>query len=290
MANPSPFRGPREREQFVTAYDSIMRIWPVPFEERDVETACGQTHLVVSGPPSAPPLVLLHAASATSAMWSPIIPAMSRPYRCYCIDTITEANKSVATQRIYSVADHIDWLQQVFAALRLGSARVIGLSYGGWLAAQLALHAPQRVSHLVLLTPAGTLAPLPLQWWVRMLTPVVLRSPQGAHRFLQWMSSTPDATTDPGVNLIAVSMLSSRLRRVTPPSVFTDDELRRITTPVTVLIGDRDVIYRGGPQAALARAQELIPKVRTQLLPGANHMLTLDCPDALITQISEALA
>jgi pimeloyl-ACP methyl ester carboxylesterase len=93
-------------------------------------------------------------------MWSPIIAAMSNSYRCYCIDTITEANKSVATKRIYSVADHVDWLRQVFAALDLASARVTGLSYGGWLAAQLALHAPERVSHLALLTPAGTLAPL----------------------------------------------------------------------------------------------------------------------------------
>jgi pimeloyl-ACP methyl ester carboxylesterase len=123
-----------------------------------------------------------------------------------------------------------------------------------------------------------------------MMTPIVLRSPRGVRRFLQWMSSTPDAPTDPSVNLIAVSMLSTRLRRVTPPSVFTDDELRRITTPVTVLIGDRDVIYRGRPQGALARAQEFIPNVRTQLLPGANHMLALDCPEALITQISGALA
>ena len=122
-----------------------------------------------------------------------------------------------------------------------------------------------------------------------MMTPVVLRSPQGVRRFLQWMSSTPDAPADPGVNLLAVSMLSSRLRRVTPPSVFTDDELRRITMPVTVVIGDRDVIYRGGPQAALARAQEFIPNVRTQQLPGVNHFLTLDCPERLITEISAAL-
>ena len=290
MANPSPFRGPRERAQFTAIYDSVMRTWPVAFDERDVETAYGQTHLVVSGSPSAPPLVLLHAASATSAMWRPIIAAMSSSYRCYCIDTITEANKSVATKRIYTVADHVDWLRQAFTALDLARARVMGMSYGGWLAAQLALHAPQHLSHLVLLTPAGTLAPLPLQWWVKMLTPVLLRSPQGARRFLQWMSSTPNAPTDPGVNLIAVSMLSSRLRRGTPPSVFTDDELRRITTPVTVLIGERDVIYRSGPQAALARAQKFIPNVRTHMLPGANHILTLDCPDALIAPILGALA
>ncbi len=74
------------------------------------------------------------------------------------------------------------------------------------------------------------------------------------------------------------------------PTVLTDDELRRVSMPVTILIGDRDVIYRGGPKAALARAREFIPDVRTQLLPGANHMLTLDCPEALITQISTALA
>jgi len=61
-------------------------------------------------------------------------------------------------------------------------------------------------------------------------------------------------------------------------------------TPVTVLIGERDVIYRGGPQAALARAQRLIPIVRTDILPGANHIMTLDCPDALITPILAALA
>jgi pimeloyl-ACP methyl ester carboxylesterase len=84
-------------------------------------------------------------------------------------------------------------------------------------------------------------------------------------------------------------MLSSRLRRVTPPSVFTDDELRRITTPVTVVIGDRDVIYRGGPHAALARAQVFIPNVRTQQQPGVNHLLTLDCPERLITEITAAL-
>ena len=96
---------------------------------------------------------------------------------------------------------------------------VIGMSDGGWLATQLALHAPEHPSHLVLLTPAATLAPLPLQWWIRMLTPVVLRSPRGTRHFLQWMSSTPDAHTDPALNLIAVSMPSSRLRRVTPPSV-----------------------------------------------------------------------
>ncbi|MCK8642362.1 alpha/beta fold hydrolase [Mycobacterium colombiense] len=292
MANLSPFRGPRERAQFLTTYDSIMRSWPIPFEEQDAATTFGETHIIASGPPSAPPLVLLHGASATSAMWSPIIAALSGAYRCYCIDTITDANKSVATQPIRGITDYVDWLQQIYSALGIAKARVAGLSYGGWLAALLALHAPERVSHLVLLTPAATLAPLTTQFFVRILTPTFLRSRFLMRRSAQWLSATPNATRDPTVELVVLNFMSCRpfRREMMPPTVFTDDDLRRISMSVTVLIGDRDVIYRGGPEAALARGQEFIPNVRTQLLQGANHMLTLDCPDALITQMSGALA
>lgn len=292
MANLSPFRGPQQQAQFIAKYESLLRSWPVPYEERDVETAFGHTHIAVSGPPSAPPLVLLHGASATLTMWSPLILGLSDTYRCYCIDTITDGNKSVASKAIVDVADYVEWFQQIFSALGITQARVTGLSYGGWLAAVLALHAPERVSHLLLLCPAATLAPLPPQFFARMLAPGLLRSRFLAHRAVQWVSTTPDAMSDPVVALIAENLMACRpmRREMMPPTVLTDDELRRLSAQVTVLIGDREVIYRGGPQAALARAQKLIPNVHTQLMANANHMLTLDCPNLLITEMLAALA
>jgi pimeloyl-ACP methyl ester carboxylesterase len=291
MATLSPFRSARHEARFISAYDATMRSLAVPFDEQDLVTTFGTTHIFVSGPPSAPPLVLLHGAAATSAMWNPIIPALSRDYRCYCIDTITDANKSVATHPVRGVADYVDWLQQVFVGLDITSARVAGLSYGGWLAALLALNAPERVSHLILLTPAATLAPLPMQFFVRMLTPNVLRSPSLMRRSVQWLSAMPIAASDPSVELLLVNTMSCRpfRRDIVLPTVLTDDELCRIGGQVTVLIGDRDVIYRGGPRAALARAAQRIPHVRTHLLPDTNHILTHDCPEALIAQMREAL-
>jgi hypothetical protein len=97
MANLLPFRGPQERAEFIAKYESIICDWPVPREELDVTTEFGETHVVVCGAVSAPPLILLHGANTTSAMWSPIIATLSGSYRCYCIDTITDANMSVAT-------------------------------------------------------------------------------------------------------------------------------------------------------------------------------------------------
>jgi pimeloyl-ACP methyl ester carboxylesterase len=287
----SPFRGPQEQAQFIAKYESCMRSWPIPYDEQDVSTTFGETHIFASGPQSAPPLVLLHGASATSAMWSSIIAELSRSYRCYCIDTITDANKSVATEPIRTVTDYVDWLQQILSALDIAEARVAGLSYGGWLAALLALHAPKRVSHLVLLTPAATFAPLTIQFLVRMLTASITQSSFLIRRSLQWLSATPDATSVPGVELIALSATTCRpgRREMMLPTVLTDDELHRIGAQTSVLIGDRDVIYRGGPSAALKRAQRHIPNVRTQLVPNANHMLTVDCPERLVTEMLAAL-
>jgi pimeloyl-ACP methyl ester carboxylesterase len=128
MANLDPFRSPELRAQFVAKYDAVLGGWPVPYEERDLDTDAGSTHVIVSGPASAPPLVLLHGATTTAVMWRPIIEKLSASYRCYCIDTITEPNKSVATRRARGVTNLVAWLRQVFAALDVDEARVTGLS------------------------------------------------------------------------------------------------------------------------------------------------------------------
>jgi len=291
MPNLEPFRNPKARAQFIDEYNAIIRNWPVACEEQDVETTFGTTHVVVCGPESAPPLVLLDGASATATMWSPITAALGESCRCYCVDTITDVNKSVSTRRVGGVADYVAWLREVFSALGIENARIAGLSYGGWLSALLAVYAPELVNRLVLLCPAATLAPLTTQFYVRVLSANLLRSRALTRQALQWMSSTPNAISDSVVALIATSMLSSRTvgSQLRPPTVLTDDELRRISAPTTVLIGSQEVIYRGGPEAALARAKTLIPNVRTELIPGANHILTLDAPEAVVAEMTAAL-
>jgi pimeloyl-ACP methyl ester carboxylesterase len=98
--------------------------------------------------------------------------------------------------------------------------------------------------------------------------------------------------SDPTAELIIAALLSGS-RSIPPglvvPTVLSDDVLRRISAPTTVVIGDREVIYRGGPRAAIARAQKLIPNVHTHLMVGANHMLTIDAPRQLADELLSAL-
>jgi pimeloyl-ACP methyl ester carboxylesterase len=292
MVRLDPFRTPQARADFIAKYDAVVSGWPVDCEERDLQTEFGTTHVIVSGPESAPPLVLLHGAGATALMWRPVIEELSATYRCYCVDTIIEGNKSIATRRSLGKRKLVAWLHQVFAAIGIEQARVVGLSYGGWLAANLAVQSPDLVNRLVLLCPAATFAPITLEFYRGVFSSNLLRSPDRAHRFTQWLSSTPNIESDPTADLIVTALLSGRILQtgLTPPTVLSDDTLRRICMPTTVVIGDREVIYRGGPRAALARAQKLIPDVSTHLIAGANHMLTIDCPGELLGTLAEALA
>lgn len=152
--------------------------------------------------------------------------------------------------------------------------------------------APEFVNRLVLLCPAATFAPITLEFYRGVFSANLRRSPERARQFMQWLSNTPNVETDPIADLIVTALLTSKHipTAVTPPTVLSDDTLRRIAVPTTVLIGDREVIYRGGPHAAIARAQRLIPDVRTHLIARANHMLTIDSPDELTDRLLKELA
>lgn len=285
MARLEPFRNPRARAGFIEQYDAVMRRWPVAFDEVDVATAFGSTHVVVTGSDSAPPLVLLHGAALTASMWGPVIAPLSATYRCYCIDTITDANKSVLSQRVRGVDDYVSWLRQTMSALDVDNATFAGLSYGGWLAALLGVHAPDLVNRLVMMSPAATLARVSARWIATVVAGTMVPSVLAERTFL-WVLSRRDAASDPAVALGVARFRSCRATVPMPaPSKLTDTELGSIGVPTTVLLGDREVIYAGGPAAALARAQRLIPGVTARLLPNAGHILTLDAPDVVVDEI-----
>jgi pimeloyl-ACP methyl ester carboxylesterase len=71
------------------------------------------------------------------------------------------------------------------------------------------------------------------------------------------------------------------------PSTFTDRELKQIEMPTLLLIGDREVIY--SPQAALVRANTLMPNIRGRLVEDAGHALPMERPEVVNRYVSDFL-
>jgi pimeloyl-ACP methyl ester carboxylesterase len=266
----SAFKTPEGESQFLRAYDNEMKLWPGPYEQIDVHSRFGTTHVVVSGPKTGPPLVLLHGYMATLTMWAPNIAAFSKDYRVYAVDLMGQPGRSRPEEPICNVADFVSWLTATLDALHLARVFLVGMSFGGWLALNYAVAAPQRVRKLVLLSPGGLL-PMVRQFTVRGMLMVWLPTHPTVNSFFRWLGFTDPAYANV-LEMMYLGLKHFRMPLETArvmPAVVSDEALRTMKVPTLLLIGDHEVI--SDPAAALARARRLIADFEGELVPGCRH-------------------
>jgi pimeloyl-ACP methyl ester carboxylesterase len=271
MSHSSAFKTPEGEAAFLAAYDAAMKLWPVPYEGLETPSRFGMTHVIVSGPKEAPPLVLLHGYMATSTMWAPNIADFSKDYRVYAIDVMGQPSKSTPTEPIRNAEDYAGWLAETLDGLHLDRICLVGQSYGGWLALNFAITAPERVHKLVLLSPGGGFVPMARQFGLRGMLMVWFPTRVMVNWFMRWLGITaPDAR--PVRELTYLGLKHFRVPAETlrvMPVLFPDDRLRAMRVPTLLLIGDHEVIC--DPAAALALARRLFPDVRGELVPQSSH-------------------
>ena len=277
MTHPSPFDTPEGEARFRAAYDAALKLWPVPYEELDIPTRFGTTHVVATGAKNAPALVLLHGYMATSVMWSPNVADFAKSYRVYAVDIMGQPSKSIPGQPVRSAADYVAWLTETFDALHLDRACLVGMSYGGWLALSFVLAAPERVSMLVLLSPGGLL-PLVRQFSLRGMLMTFVPTRLTVNSFMHWAGFTAAPSSADAAPLINLMYLGQKHFRMPPDTLrlaanaanaLADDDLLTLHVPVLLLMGEDEVLYDA--RAALARARRLIPDFEGELIPRCRH-------------------
>jgi pimeloyl-ACP methyl ester carboxylesterase len=254
-------------------------LWPVPHERREVPTSFGTTHVVVSGPQTGSPLVLLHAAGTSALLWHKQVAHLSAAHRVYAADILGDIGLSVQTRSLRTRAEAAAWLSELLTGLGLQRPCLVGASFGGFLAANLAVHAPARVAALALLAPAATLQPFKPFANLVVRLGSLLPMPFTVAPALRSMLSgqLPDARF---VALMQEGVRGFRYERGSIyPSNLSDPELRRLACPVLLVLGTREIIY--DPRAASARAQRLIPEVEVLLLEGHGHLPGVQSPDVV---------
>jgi len=286
-ASTALFKSPEGEATYHAAYDKVLALWDVPYECLRVATQFGTTHVIASGPTAAPPLVLLHGIAISSTMWYPNIADLSRDFRTFAVDVMGDAGKSVPSHRPKNRAEHAQWLVDVFNELHIEQADVAGLSYGGFLTLNFALQAPDRVKRIVLLAPAGCFVRFRLAFWLRMASGMFL-SPRAAFKsMIPWISARKDAAESLVFEQMLVNWLFGRAQWGVWPRVFTDKELRSVSVPTLLLIGDREVIY--DPRVAIGRATRLIPRIEVAIIPNASHFLTFDQSESVDARVLDFL-
>jgi pimeloyl-ACP methyl ester carboxylesterase len=271
-----PYRTAAARDLCFRYLDGLAaKLWPIVSEERMVPTAFGATFVRLSGPPAAPALVLLHGAGTTSLMWSPNIEALSREYRTVAVDQVGEFGKSVCAKPVQTLQDLIAWLDELIGALEArGRVSLVGISYGGALAAQYALHFPERLEKVVLLAPGMTVLRPPAEFWLRVIALAIARQ-RGLRAFFRWifadMARTDPQWMDSTIELLSLNMRSIQRHKTPIPPVLTDTEWGSLRPPTLFLAGENEVIYSA--EKAVRRLKRVAPQVTAEIIPAAGHDL-----------------
>ena len=282
------FHSPQARAEYDEAYDRAFTALPTPAEQRDVRTAWGSARVYRFGEDGPKPLVLLPGRAGTSIMWEPNLAALAADHPVWTVDLIGEPGRSEQTAPIRDSADQAAWLDAVLAGLDLNGVHLVGYSFGGWLAMNLALRAPARLASVTVIDPVQTFARFPVPLLVRTtltLIPGIRRWARPS--FLRWTGGGAEVPEgDPVVTVIDEGMRTFKVR-LPIPSLFTDEQLRSIRLPVLALIAGRSVMH--DPRLAVARARDLLPDVRAELWPSATHAIAGESPAEVNTRILDFL-
>lgn len=272
MTTPTVFKSDAGRQALFDFYDSVLAQWPVDYEIRTVQTPFGSTHVIVSGDPARPPMILLHGASSNAATWAGDVATYAAHYRVYAVDLIGDAGKSAPTRPPYTGSAFADWLDAVRRGLGLDTVALVGLSLGGWVALKYAITYPAHVAALVLLAPGG-ITPHRDGFFLRML-PLFLLGKWGQRRAVQMLFADvplPEGVVE-GTTLIWRHFIPRRDKL----PLFSDDELATLTMPVLMLIGEKDGLFDAA--ATAARLHQCIPQVQTHINPGVGHAIVQTAP------------
>lgn len=278
MKNSKAFKTQQGRDEVLKYYDMLLEKLTIPYERLNINTRHGNTFSIVAGNISAPPMVLLHGSSMNSSMWISDILKYHQKYRVYALDIPGEAGRSDERQLPFTTSDLDDWLYDVFNELTLNKAVVIGASLGAWLAAKFAIRYPEKIDKLVLLCPAG----IGTQNKSFIFTALfhMLLGEKGIRRLFKKINGNIDI---PEVMLNYQRLITQNFNtRREPIPIFSDDEIRRLTMPVFLFVGAKDIMLNS--METVDRMKKLAPCTRINILTEGGHSL-INLADEILEQI-----
>jgi pimeloyl-ACP methyl ester carboxylesterase len=252
------------------------------------------------------PLVLLiHGMAGSATTWKQVMPALSERFTVLAPDLFGHG-ESDKTKGDYSLGAMASVLRDLIVALGFKRATVVGQSYGGGIAMQLAYQYPERCERLVLVNAGGLGAEVnPL---LRLLTlpgseavllvacaPPVRRVVETIGR-LALRKRLEGATVIPELwrsysslgNVEARRAFLRTLRAVIDPrgqSVSANDKLYLAAgMPTLIIWGDEDRVI---PVEHAYAAHAVIPGSWLEIIEGVGHYPHCEAPERFVTALTE---
>jgi pimeloyl-ACP methyl ester carboxylesterase len=257
---------------------------PSHVTERTVDLLGGKVATRVLSAGSGDPLVFLHGAG--QLMWTPLLESLAKSHTVYAPEH-PGANPDELTH-LRDIWDLVLYYDELLDVLDLPTTALVGHSFGGMVAAELAANSRHRIDRLVLLAPVGF-------WRDDVPIPDIAVIPQ--ERLLELMlhdPSGPLATAlappkdDPQALLEAALRMASVMHFIWPlPDKGLKRRIHRITAPTLLIWGAQDKVV---PPIYAEEFTSRLRDSRLELIDNASHLPHLEQPAATSEHVLKFLS
>lgn len=242
--------------------------------------------------PSATPLLLLMGLGGNVEMWEPFRSALqARTGATTIAYDVPGTGGSPAPCRPLSLRTHGRIAVGVADAVGAGRVDVLGFSWGGLLAQQVAASAPRRLRRMVLANTNFGLgsAPGDLAAWRELLTPRRYGGPGAA-------ATASDVLG--GAGRPAPAHTAARLGRPPSPRGYLYQLLALAgwtSLPVLPLLTPRTLVLNGDDDRAVPLLNSrlmsrLLPAAELAVVPGGGHLMLFERTDEVVARVAAFLA
>lgn len=272
-----PYRSPVGAARVRDWCSAGLASWAVPHATQEVDTSCGQTHVVSAGAVNGDGIcIYLPGTNFNTASSTVVLSELASRCRVYAADLPGQPGLSSAMRPDHEQSGNAAWLTDLIAWVRRLHAgeRIVlaGHSRGG----AVALSAdPDSVDALALLAPAGLTQVRPSIEMLRSTLPwLVRRNNAGARRLLQYMSGPAHPPADA---LVEWMTLVARACRTTgaPGPLPEEDLIRWRGHDLRVAVGAHDVFF---PVSKLGEPCRILLGLEPSVVSGAGHLLVDEEP------------
>jgi pimeloyl-ACP methyl ester carboxylesterase len=258
----------------------------VPAEEF-LELAGGRVHLLRGG--TGEPVLFLHAAGGAGE-WFPFHGLLASAGFEVIAPDHPGFGKSDEFPEAEAIDDLVFHYLDVIDALGLDRPHVVGASFGGWIAAELAVYAPHRIGSLTLLSAAGLRLP------EHPVTDLFLLPPDRVVATVFHNPPPPAPALPPGTPpdldaIIAAYRDATSLARFCWVPFMSDPKLerrlRRVTAPTLVVAPSDDRLI---PAEHARRYAARIPHAAYAEVPDCGHAMYFEKPAEFASSVSEFLS
>ena len=220
----SLFKTQSGKKEIINLYNEKLGDLNITYNEKLIDTSFGETHIIVTGDTSKPPLLVIHGSNGCAPIALETYSGLETHFQIFAVDVLAQPNKSAETRLSMKNDDYGKWLHEVIDALELENVTLAGFSFGGLVILKALEFKDDNIKDVFLSAPAYIVNGNPLKALFKVFIPMkrYMKTTEVKHvrRFLNELFTEPDNFA---IQFLSKVFLHFKMD-FTPVPVITNDE------------------------------------------------------------------